>query len=91
MKVIKILGLADGSPTPFDGQYVVEFDPARDGHDPQGRRMNCLLRTSADRRDALELRMGDAVRMWLMVDPRCPMRPDGKPNRPLSAFTTEIS
>lgn len=32
--VIRILGLVDGTPTDFDGQYVVEYDPSRTGTQP---------------------------------------------------------
>lgn len=32
--IIQLVGLASGEPTPFDGQYLVEYDPTRPGRSP---------------------------------------------------------
>lgn len=90
MAALKIIGLVSGEPTPFDRQYVVEYDPSRDGVDPAGDGMLCHLTTTPDRGAALELPKMAAFELWRKVDDRTPLRPDGKPNRPLTAFTVEI-
>jgi hypothetical protein len=92
MTVIKIEGLANGMPSAFDGQYLVEYDPCRDGVEPgTGRPMACHLVTTADKDKALQLPIGDALKLWKKVDARDPhggrYEPDGKLNRPLTAFT----
>ena len=88
MATIRIISLADGDPSPFDGQYVAEYDPHRDGVAPDGRPMICHLVTTPDREKALDLEAGKAFELWRKS---CGMREDGKPNRPLTAFTVEIS
>lgn len=91
MIAIKIVGLADGSETPFDGQYVMEYDPARDGQDPDGNPMLAHLRTTPVASEALGFDgLRELRKLLYAVDQRRPVRPDGKPNRPLTAFTVEI-
>jgi hypothetical protein len=85
--MIRIVGLATGEPTPFDGRYVAEYDPGQDGIAPDGRRMKCLLRTTANPAEALRAPQRELFELWRAVDPRKPLRWDGKPNRPLTAFT----
>ena len=47
--VIQIASLIDGTRTPFDGQYVVEYDPGRQGFEPgTGKPMLCHLVTTPD-------------------------------------------
>ena len=88
MAKIKILGLNNGMPTPFDGQYVVEYDPARPGVDPEGRPMIAHLVTTPDRAKAKEYATAaDALRELRRSHGE---RFDGKPNRPLTAFTVVI-
>lgn len=87
MATIKIIGMADGEPTPFDGQYVVEYDPTRDGVDPNGDPVMCHLITTPDKEKALHLRPAEALEFWRKAHG---LRADGKPNRPLSAFTVQI-
>jgi hypothetical protein len=77
--------------SPFDGQFLVEYDPARDGVDPLGRPMVAHLVTSPSRAAALRFTdPTDAFELWRSVDPRDPVRPDGRPNRPLTAFTITV-
>lgn len=45
--VMKIMNDATGRPTPFDGQYVVEYDPTRNGS-YQGRPMSMHLVCTPD-------------------------------------------
>ena len=91
VRTIRIVGLADGVPTAFDGQWIVEYDPSRDGVDPGGRPMRCHLVTTPNRDEAKEYTGLGAIEVWRAVDTREPVRPDGRPNRPLSAFTVEIA
>jgi hypothetical protein len=89
--VILIHGLIQGGTTSFDGQYVVEYDPGRDGVDPgSGMPMMCHLVTTPDISKATVFPGTAAFELWRKPDPRNPVRPDGKPNRPLTAFTVEI-
>lgn len=82
--VIRILGLVDGTPTDFDGQYVVEYDPSRTGTQPvTGKPMPVfhLVTTpiSVKRRGSLP---DETVDLYRAVDQRNPIRADGEPNRP---------
>jgi hypothetical protein len=52
-RVIRIVGLINGGTSAFDGQYVVEYDPGRDGVEPMGRPMLCHLVTTSDVRSAV--------------------------------------
>lgn len=85
--VIKIVGLADGAPHEFAGKYVVNYDPSPDGV-PLG---ECVLVVDEDVQRAK--RYPDAFAAgneWKRVDTRQPIRADGRPNRPLTAFSVEI-
>lgn len=91
MTTMKILGLVNGSPTVFDREYVVEYDPGRRGVDRLGNAMLCHLRTSPDLSEAFVYESTeDAWNDWQRVDPSDAVRPDGKPNRPLTAFNVKI-
>jgi hypothetical protein len=84
--VVRLLGLTNGQSTEYDGQYLVEYDPGRDGV----RGLLCHLVTTPDVNQATRFTAEAALTLWRMVDPRKPTRPDGKPNRPLTAFHTEM-
>lgn len=78
-RVIKIVGLVNGEPSPFDGEYVVAFDVE-----------TSVLTTVATANDALVF---DSVlaagEFWKQTDGK--IRPtDGKLSRPLTAFTVVI-
>ena len=90
--VVQLVGLINGGTTAFDGQYLVEYDPGRDGIEPStGRTMMCHLVTTSDRAQAFQFDdAAAAFETWQLVDPRKPVRVDGKPNRPLTAFTVGI-
>lgn len=84
MPVIRIIGLATGVPSPYDGQYVKTYDPEAVG----GRG---AVTTTYDKNKALQFANGaDAMAFWRQQSKKYPIRPDGKPNRPLTAFTVEI-
>jgi hypothetical protein len=89
--VIKIISLIQGGTTAFDGEYVVEYDPGRDGVEPgTGFPMFAHLVTVRDQRQATRFEPDEAIELWRSVDPRQPVRDDGQPNRPMTAFTVEI-
>ena len=90
--VIKIVGLVNGEGSAFDGQYVVEYDPSRDGVEPgTDRPMMCHLVTTPDVEGAQVFdSVSDVHRLWTQVDSREPLRLDGKLNRPFTAFTIEV-
>lgn len=90
-KVIRVVGLIDGTRTAFDNQYVVEFDANRDGVEPgTNMPMMAYLATTPNRAEATRYSAKAAFELWRAVDQRNPVRPDGKPNRPLTAFTVDI-
>lgn len=89
--VIRVWGLAGGDTTGFDGQFLVEYDPNRRGHDPDGRPMLAHVRTTPHPGAALTFPTGvEAWALWRQQSTRWPRRPDGRPNRPLTAFTIEV-
>lgn len=85
---VQLVGLADGSPHEIDGQYLVSYDP--EYHSPEGYDGGALVTTS-DRAQAPVFDVAEALLIW-KSGPTCKchrLRPDGKPNRPLSAFSFE--
>jgi hypothetical protein len=83
--VIKLIADAAGLYPPLpDPTYLRDFDPDR--HDGRGE-----IGTTRD--PAKALRFSDAaaaLMVWKTQSRRVPVRPDGKPNRPLTAYTVEI-
>jgi hypothetical protein len=90
---LKIIGLIAGGPTPFDGEWLSEYDPDRDSTEPTtGAPMVAHVRTTPDPAKALAFESAvDAMNEWKRVSKSAPVRPDGQPNRPLTAFTVEVS
>lgn len=89
--VMLIHGLINGPPTPFDGEYLVEYDPDRPSLSPDGHPMIAHIRTTPDPAQARVFASGsEAMECWRQQSTRDPVRPDGRPNRPLTAFTVEI-
>jgi hypothetical protein len=84
MHVMKILAAADGTFIPFANHYVrqVDFDAA-------GGRGS--LKTTPDPLQAKRFRDVDAaLRFWNTQSKAVPLRPDGLPNKPLTAFTVTL-
>ena len=82
---IRIFGLVNGGRTPFDGQWLAEYDPTREGVDPAGDPMTAHIVCTADPGRALrfaDVRVARAC--WMRVSGR--VRPDGMADRPLTAF-----
>lgn len=85
---MRLIGLASGEPSPLDGKLLKAFDPGRDGVAPDGTPMTAFLEATDDPAEALVFEsFRDIHELWTQVDPRQPVRPDGEPNRPLSAYT----
>jgi hypothetical protein len=84
MIVIRIVGDALGRSTPFDGKYIKSFDP--DAHDGRG-----AVTATAEPTDALQFASTiEALALWKQPSKVHPLRSDGKPNRPLTAYSVEL-
>jgi hypothetical protein len=91
--VIQLISLVSGTEKSMvDGQYVVEYDPSRPGVVP-GTDIplpKCHLVVSPTWREARRFASdAEAQAYWRQVDEREPVRDDGQPNRPLTAFNIE--
>lgn len=83
---LRIVGLISGQPSALDGQWVVEYDPTRPGADPHGRPMTAHVVCSPDQARARRFEtVDDAHTYWRTPSGRT--RPDGCPDRPLTAFS----
>ncbi len=89
--VVRLLGRYDMQPTPADGEFVVEYDPRLEW-DLQAGDRTFKLATSFRIEEARGFdSAAEAFRYLQQVCPNEPVRRDGRPNRPLSAFHMEIS
>lgn len=78
--VLRVEGTSAGAPTPWDGEYIVGWDFAVP-----------LLATTDDPLLATTWpTAAAALEAWRTIDEARPWRPDGKPNRPLTAFTVTV-
>jgi hypothetical protein len=85
MTLLQILQRADGLPSGVDGQgYVKHYDPS--GNEGRGDLVLTRHRGQAKRYPSKAAAMDE----WKRVSATHPTRPDGKPNRPLSAFSVAI-
>ena len=88
MKVIRLIGLISGLETPLDGQYLVEYDPRIPGSGANGAPMIAHIVVTPDESKAHRFpSAGEALECWKRSHGT---RPDGEPNRPLSAFSVEV-
>lgn len=80
--VVRVIGQANGEPTPHDGEYVVSWDP----HTPYG---DCAITTTKElARARIFTCLSDALEEYRTVSRVQPQRPtDGKPNRPLMGLS----
>jgi hypothetical protein len=75
----------------LDDKYLVEYDPCRDGIAPDGTPMTAHVVVTDDVEKALDLPAQEMIELWQRVDEREPFRAtDGRPNKPLTAFTVEF-
>ena len=83
--VIKAVMFANGAKCPHAGMYLARAD--FDAYDGMG-----YMDFTADVRKALKFdTAGDAMAFWRTPSTVRPLRPDGQPNRPLTALTVEIA
>jgi hypothetical protein len=89
---IKLLCLAyDGPSTSYDGRYLAAYDPTWNYDAPPNGLLIMKLETTQDPAAAMSFSSIDAAfACWQQICPNNPIRADGKPNRPLSAFTVEV-
>jgi len=81
---VLVVGLANGLRDANDGRWLVDCDV--DGAGGRG-----IIRTTPERALASEFAdAGEAMTYWRRQSRAKPLRPDGKPNRPLTAYTIEI-
>ena len=81
---IKIVGFANGIFCPFVGQYVKYFD--FEAYNGEG---GGLFTDDPD--EAMEfVNPGAAMDFWRTPSLTVPVRPDGKPNKPMTCCTIEI-
>ena len=82
--VIQIVGPVSGPPTPADGLYLQSYDP--DAYNGDGN-----FTTAADPAEALRFpSLTAALAEWRRVSMARPVRPDGHPNRPLTAMSINV-
>jgi hypothetical protein len=87
--VIQIVGLVHGGSSPFDGQWLVEYDPARSGRTPDGKPMTAHIVCTSDPAQATRYPSPyQAHRLWIATSGL--LRSDGLPDRPLTAFNIAI-
>ena len=82
--IVQVVGAASAIETPHDGGYVVAWNP----HTQFG----MLELTSTPERRLAHRFDGpqEAISQWQAISKYYPMRPDGKPNRPLTGITIAI-
>jgi hypothetical protein len=79
----------DSCASAFNGQYLVEYDPFREGISPDGFAMTAHLVTTPDKVQALRFESASEAFDYSMRSNG--VRMDGKPNRPLTAFSLQFS
>lgn len=82
--IMRIVGSTLGNPTPEDDTYLLAYDP--NGNEGRG-----SIKTTKDKAKAKRfLDQVEALACWKRPSATHPWRLDGKPNRPLTAFTVQI-
>lgn len=88
---IRIKALGNGADHPLLGQYIVSYDA--EYHHKNGTYDGGALISTPNFDEATRFDYSDAVLLW-KSGPSCKChctRADGRPNRPLTAFTVEIA
>lgn len=84
IRIVSLAGVVGVRKNGLEGQYVKFYNP--EDNDGWG-----SVESTSHIEEALTFNSSeDAVRTWRAVPEKRPLRPDGKPNRPLTAFTVEI-
>jgi len=86
--VMLIASQANGEP--FDKpHWLVNYDP--DAHAPGQQYPTGMVETSPDVQKAMRFKSHpEAWKLWNTQSRTVPLRPDGRPNKPLTAFTVSI-
>jgi hypothetical protein len=86
MVVLRLITTAAGFETEFDGLYLKAYDPSF--HPPGEPYEGGILEVTSDPAEALQFAdAGAALKKW---QESYGIRPDGEPNRPLTAWSIEI-
>jgi len=85
---IRLIATALGVPTEHDGRYLVKYRPTRMNR--RGEYEPGFVLETTDDKDKAR-RYLSQIDAWDTVRLQAGLRPDGKPNRPLTAWTVEIS
>lgn len=88
MKVIRIIAIADGRPFPDSPEIAERFVRSMDVEALGGR--GSLQWTSMRSRAMRFENVAAATNYWMRQSKTVPLRDDGKPNRPLTAYTISI-
>lgn len=84
--IIRIIGLAADLPCDIEGWYIAAYDTDHENELGLGVLTPTKFPENAKRFDDF----GAAVAFWRQTSRTVPERPDGKPNRPLTAFTVTM-
>lgn len=85
--VIQLVKLVDGSGHPYDEKYVESYDPTLRPPDDW-----IELKVTADPAQARAFpSFAEAIAYYRQVCPNKPVREDGLPNRPLTAWTVNFT
>lgn len=83
-KVIRAAGFANGTPCPHEGQFLKSFD--HEAHRGQGEGD-----FTANAAEAMKFKgTTEAFEFWRRQSKTRKLRPDGKPNRPLTSLSIMI-
>jgi hypothetical protein len=86
---ILIVAVGKTGPTLDPPEWVTLYDP--DGGDPDVEYPTGALESDVDPAKALRFDSSvEASECWRRQSTRTPLRPDGRPNRPLTSLTVEI-
>ena len=88
MATLKIVGLVNSGPTHYDGKFLVDYDPTPRA-DGDGEFVHLIVtdrRQDARQFDTIQA----AMELYLSASAKGP-RADGEPDRPLTAYSVEVS
>jgi hypothetical protein len=91
MYIIRIAGTATGEPHWAVGQFIKSYDP--EYHLPNGQYDGGILDATSDSSAAMQFSNLGTLHKFVYQSVPCTchgLRPDGEPNRPLTAFNLQI-
>jgi hypothetical protein len=87
--VLRLVGRIDRRPTGSDGRFVVDYDPRLTGP-PALENYKLVTTPDITKARGFPDRV-EATDYWKQVCPNRPRRDDGRPHRPLAAFTVVLA